>query len=149
MSDEELAELAADIRAHGLLEPIVLLDGLVLDGRNRLRACEAAGVEPRFVDWDGTGDPAVWVISKNLKRRHLSTSQRAMVAAKLLGYYAGEAKERQQAAGGDRKSLLANLPEAISGPPPRPAAAPSPRPRSSRAAWPPPSPAVTWRGGAA
>ncbi len=70
MSDEELGELAADIRAHGLLEPIVLLDGLVLDGRNRLRACEAAGVEPRFVDWDGTGDPAVWVISKNLKRRH-------------------------------------------------------------------------------
>ena len=106
MSDEELAELAADIRAHGLLEPIVLLDGLVLDGRNRLRACEAAGVEPRFVDWDGTGDPAVWVISKNLKRRHLSTSQRAMVAAKLLGYYAGEAKERQ----GRRTDLVANLP---------------------------------------
>jgi phage N-6-adenine-methyltransferase len=114
MSDEELAELAADIRAHGLLEPIVLLDGLVLDGRNRLRACEAAGVEPRFVEWDGSGDPAVWVISKNLKRRHLSTSQRAMVAAKLLGYYAAEAKERHREgsrAGGMGGKVLANLPE--------------------------------------
>ncbi len=113
MSDEELAELAADIRAHGLLEPIVLLGGLVLDGRNRLRACEAAGVEPSFIEWDGSGDPAVWVLSKNLKRRHLSTSQRAMVAAKLLGYYAGEARERQRANGGDRKSQVANLPPAI------------------------------------
>ena len=96
MSDEELGELAADIRAHGLLEPIVLLDGLVLDGRNRLRACEAAGVEPRFVEWDGSGDPALWVISKNLKRRHLDTSQRGMVAAKLLDYYAAEARERHR-----------------------------------------------------
>jgi len=106
MSSEELAELAADIRTYGLLEPIVLLDGLVLDGRNRLRACAAAGVKPSFVEWDGSGDPALWVISKNLKRRHLSTSQRAMVAAKLLGYYAGEAKERQ----GRRTDLVANLP---------------------------------------
>jgi ParB-like chromosome segregation protein Spo0J len=53
MSDDELAELAVDIRAHGLLEPIVLLDGLVLDGRNRLRACEAAGVDTvRFSSLD-------------------------------------------------------------------------------------------------
>ena len=104
MSDEELGELAADIRAHGLLEPIVLLDGLVLDGRNRLRACEAASVEPRFVEWDGSGDPALWVISKNLKRRHLDTSQRGMVAHKLVGYHAAAAKERQKESGGDRKS---------------------------------------------
>jgi phage N-6-adenine-methyltransferase len=95
MSDEELNELAADIRAHGLLEPIVLLDGLVLDGRNRLRACEAAGVEPSFVEWDGSGDPLAWVISKNLKRRHLDASQRSMVADKRRRYYAEAAKERQ------------------------------------------------------
>lgn len=121
MSDEELAELAADIRAHGLLEPIVLLDGLVLDGRNRFRACEAAGVEPRFVEWDGTSDPALWVISKNLKRRHLDTSQRAMVAAKLLGYYTGEAKKRQRQHGGTapgKESLSANLREVFGAPNP-------------------------------
>lgn len=116
MSDQELAELATDIRAHGLLEPIVLLDGLVLDGRNRHRACELAGVEARTVEWDGSGDPAVWVISKNLRRRHLSTSQRAMVAGKLIGYYAAAAKERQREHGGTapgKASLSANLHEVI------------------------------------
>ncbi len=114
MSDEELAELAADIRAHGLLEPIVLLGGLVLDGRNRLRACEAAGVEPSFIEWDGSGDPAVWVISKNLKRRHLDTSQRARIAPKLLEYYAAAAKERHREGsrvGGVGGKVIANLQE--------------------------------------
>ncbi|HEX5442465.1 MAG TPA: hypothetical protein VFW87_01490, partial [Pirellulales bacterium] len=47
-----LGELAADIAENGLREPIVCTDGLVLDGRNRLRACEMAEVEPRFVEWD-------------------------------------------------------------------------------------------------
>lgn len=52
----EFQELVEDIRANGLRAPI-LLDpaGRVLDGRNRLRACRAAGVEPRFETWDGRG----------------------------------------------------------------------------------------------
>jgi hypothetical protein len=134
MSDEELGELAADIRAHGLLEPIVLLDGLVLDGRNRLRACEASGVEPRFVDWDGSGDPALWVISKNLKRRHLDTSQRSRIAPKLLEYYAAAAKERQKESGGDRKSADRLLQICSNRSEDPPASAPSRNERTAHAA---------------
>lgn len=110
-----LGRLADDIRAHGLREPIVLLDGLVLDGRNRQEACHLAGVEPAYVEWDGVGDPAVWVVSKNLHRRHLTESQRAMIGAKLLEYHRGAAKERLQATwakpGQQVPQAPANLPE--------------------------------------
>ena len=84
LADTELRALADDIKTHGQRDPIVLLDGAILDGRNRLRACELAGVDPIFVDgYDGSITPEQFVISKNLHRRHLSESQRALVAARF------------------------------------------------------------------
>jgi N6-adenosine-specific RNA methylase IME4 len=83
LDDKDLKVLAADIKANGLINPIVKLDGKILDGRNRYRACRLAGVEPRFVDgYKGAMDPLTYVISTNLHRRHLSESQRAMIAAR-------------------------------------------------------------------
>lgn len=101
MDGIDLNALVDDIRAHGLLEPIVLCDGLVLDGRNRLRACELAGVEPRFEAWEPDGmTPTEWVVSHNLHRRHLTTAQRAALALDLLPRLEEEARERQSLAGG-------------------------------------------------
>ena len=78
---DEFDALVEDIRAHGLRQPVVPYDGKVLDGRNRLRACEVAGVEPRYEVVDGTEDEALaLVISLNLARRHLTTAQRAALA---------------------------------------------------------------------
>lgn len=80
MPDDELAALAEDIKTNGLRQPLVLdPDGQLLDGRNRLAACEAAGVEPRFETYDG--DPIAFIWSLNDRRRHMNKGQRAMVAA--------------------------------------------------------------------
>jgi ParB-like chromosome segregation protein Spo0J len=82
MTDDELAGLVDDIKANGLREPITLYEGLILDGRHRARACEILEIEPEARIFDGA-DPLAFVLSANLHRRHLSTSQRAMIAAKL------------------------------------------------------------------
>ncbi len=78
----EFDALVADIRSNGLRQNIILLDGQILDGRNRYRACLASGIEPRTVEYLGD-NPVDFVISLNLRRRHLDESQRAIVAAKL------------------------------------------------------------------
>lgn len=96
----ELRDLADDIRERGLREPIWLHpDGRVIDGRNRYRACLAAKVEPRTRTYDGTEDELIsFVVSLNLKRRHLTPSQRAALAVDLEKLYAEQAKERQREA---------------------------------------------------
>lgn len=88
LSEQEIRELADDIVTYGQREPIVLLDGKVLDGRNRLAACRFAEVEPQFAEFEGD-DPLGFVLSLNLHRRHLTESQRAMVAARLVDWDRG------------------------------------------------------------
>ena len=82
LEGEAFAELVEDIRANGVHEPIVLHEGKILDGRNRYRAALLAGVHCPTRTYEGN-DPLAFVISLNLKRRHLSESQRAMVAARV------------------------------------------------------------------
>jgi len=81
LPDEELRDLADDIKVNGLIHPIVLdADGQLIDGRNRLRACELAGVEPTFEQLDGH-DPVAYILSANVNRRHMTKGQRAMAVA--------------------------------------------------------------------
>jgi hypothetical protein len=105
LAGDEAKALADDISKHGLREPIALLEGKILDGRNRYNACLDAGVEPRFTHYSGD-NPAAYVVSLNLKRRHLNESQRAMVAKKLAtlehgqrqtGKFAGVTKQPEAA----------------------------------------------------
>jgi hypothetical protein len=114
LSDADLSDLASDIAENGLLEPIVLHEGLVLDGRNRLAACEQAGVDPRFVEWNGDGGtPLRYVLSHNLHRRHLTTSQRAAIAVDVLPMFEEEARKRQLSGlkQGDSAPVVADRPE--------------------------------------
>ena len=79
---KEYQDLVADVRKNGVLYPIWLYEGKILDGRNRYRAAVDVGVECPVYEYDGL-DPAGAVVSLNCQRRHLSPAQRAMAAAKL------------------------------------------------------------------
>lgn len=85
MQEQEFAELKQDIGRNGLQMPILLYRGKVVDGRHRLRACTELGIVPRFEEMLAANDAAVnqAVVSINLHRRHLTESQRALVAARL------------------------------------------------------------------
>ena len=84
MSDEEFERLRDDIAKHGQRQPILLFDGQILDGRHRHDACLLLKIEPKFETFHGTFDEAeALVLSLNLARRHLDTSQRMNIAAKL------------------------------------------------------------------
>jgi hypothetical protein len=74
--------IRSDERLH---DKIVMLDGQILDGRNRYRACTEVGVTPHFRTFNPEveGDPLTFVISKNLHRRHLDDRQRASVAGEI------------------------------------------------------------------
>lgn len=76
----EFDALREDIKTNGLRQAIVLHDGMILDGGNRYRACVEAGVEPTYVNFDG-GNLVAFVLSANLHRRHMSSSQQAAIVA--------------------------------------------------------------------
>jgi hypothetical protein len=109
MGQDELWVLGEDIKANGLLHPIQMLSGAVIDGRNRLDAMELIGLKLRFpkrekenrfesqiwVDGKVIGycrhntpidipDPTAFVISQNINRRNLTTAQKSELIAKLL-----------------------------------------------------------------
>jgi ParB-like chromosome segregation protein Spo0J len=84
----EFDQLRDDIAQRGILEPIRLYQGMILDGRNRYAAAKAAGHQfsvDDFVQWEGTvAEAEAWVISTNLHRRHLSAKQKQeMVRARI------------------------------------------------------------------
>jgi hypothetical protein len=90
--------LCGDIARHGLQEDIVLYEGQVLEGRNRYVACLARGDLPRFREYAGEcGSPVAFVVARNIHRRHLTDSQRALLAARLKPLFEEEARQRQLA----------------------------------------------------
>jgi hypothetical protein len=95
MSEEEIDALGEDMLKHAQREPIWLYEGMILDGRNRYKACLLKGIEPRFAEYR-CPDPLAFVASANLHRRHLDESQRAMIAAKLANMKRGDNQHKTE-----------------------------------------------------
>jgi hypothetical protein len=118
MDDENIDALAEDIEASGLLVPIELLDGKIIDGRRRWMACRMKDVEPEYVEVSPP-DPVAYVLSLNLHRRHLTPSQKSMIAARAREMYDKEADRRRllgQQSGGrghKKENSVENLPPSL------------------------------------
>lgn len=86
MTNEELDDLAEDIKANGQADPIILdQHRQLLDGRNRLEACGRAGTCPDISEVF-LEDAVAFILSKNVTRRHLSKGQAAMAVAKARDF---------------------------------------------------------------
>lgn len=81
LSEEALHNLAESIQEQGLLQPIVVLEGQVLDGWNRYQACRLAGIPATTQEFDGS-DAWGYVQAANLHRRHVTPPQRVAVLAR-------------------------------------------------------------------
>jgi N6-adenosine-specific RNA methylase IME4 len=106
LTEPELNDLATNIKQNGQQVPIVLYGGKILDGRNRFKACQIAGVEPLTENRDDIEDPFMWVWSLNAERRHLqSQEQKALIWKKLHGMSSAmiEARERIES---DRRARI-------------------------------------------
>jgi len=95
MEGEEFDALVADIKANGLRDQIILYHGMILDGRNRYRACLAAGWTPAAIDnmsceygrtrlLEDDAEAAAYVISANIHRRHLTAEDKRNAIAQLV-----------------------------------------------------------------
>jgi len=122
MDAECFGRLRTSILDNGQLDPIVLFQGKIIDGRHRHKACIQTGIATatRNIEDDASYKPdkfdaIEYVVATNAARRHLTSSQLAMVGQKAKSFYADEAKERMAAGGGDKKSGVETLPHPIEG----------------------------------
>lgn len=107
MSAEEFADLKASIKDHGLRHAVVLLDGQILDGRNRDAACVELKIPPFYREYDPALDgevPVAFVADENLNRRNLTIGQRAAIAAELEPYFAEAIKAAKAKKAAERKA---------------------------------------------
>lgn len=80
LQEHEFKLLVKDIQTNGQKEPIVIYEEKVLDGRNRLKACQKLGLDIQAVKLDEEIDPVQYVKSMNVHRRHLRPAQLATLA---------------------------------------------------------------------
>ena len=100
MSKEEFLSLKANINNSGYQKdkPVILFEGMVLDGWHRYTACKELRIEPeyiQFIDIDGYTGPLQYVWSNNGVRRHFTTSQKAALAVNFMPDLEKEAKDRK------------------------------------------------------
>lgn len=105
---DDFNDLCESIRMHGVQHPAVVRGNELLDGRNRMRACEAlksqgwSGSCP-VVEWKDDGrNVAEWIWDTNALRRHMDDDGIAMASSAIWPLIAKENEARREASRFDK-----------------------------------------------
>jgi hypothetical protein len=108
MNDADFLALKDDIENNGQREPVIVLDGMVLDGWHRFQACTQLGMAVKKFTFDPSDDPVAFVLSQNMHRRHLTASQRA-AAVVACSNWSPPHRQKKSAPGADLSKTTKEL----------------------------------------
>ena len=95
MEEESFLKLEQDILENGVIDPIMMYEGKILDGRHRYAISKAYQIEVEFKEYDGN-DALKFVISRNFHRRHLTQGQKAAIIASLQNWEIANQKDNKK-----------------------------------------------------
>jgi hypothetical protein len=95
-------ELRDSIELLGQTYPIIVQDGVLLDGRNRLRACLDLKIDPRIQEYGGSQRPELFIESVNINRRHLDEDMRSAISAQIRAWVIAQQNAAKQITQGPR-----------------------------------------------
>jgi ParB-like chromosome segregation protein Spo0J len=113
MTPEEFQSLQSSINENGVLNPITIYEGMVLDGWHRYQAALELGMECPEAELEDWIDPKDFVLAQNKNRRHITAAQLAMATTAVYEWYPNGVTSRS-APGAELHKTSAELAE-ISG----------------------------------
>jgi hypothetical protein len=140
---DEYEDLRGSIEVFGQLKAITVQGDVLLDGRNRLRACLELQIEPKVIEYKGRLDPVRYITAANIERRHLDADARSLICAQIQRWEFEQrnAKKQQEArtaqgehgaegGRGHKKPFTMNSSSRVSEPEPGPGPGPEPKTRA-------------------
>ena len=111
MDPEQFEALKNSIAEEGLIVPIMMAEGFIVDGWQRYRACHEVGATPRYVNLPANNQDVIHhTMIRNIHRRNMSKSQLAWNAAVLHNVSRG-GRGGVTADGAEEKYSVARLAE--------------------------------------
>ena len=106
LTDEEFAQLEENILRDGIRDPLVVWQGILIDGHNRYAIAQKHGLTfaTTELNFESRAKVITWIIQNQFGRRNISTFDRIALALKLKPNIAEKAKTKQLA------TLKQNLP---------------------------------------
>jgi len=94
---EQLEGLEADIVRNGCLAPLIVWQGILIDGHHRYAICRKHNIpfEVRQVNFPTLKDAAVWVLEHHKQRRNMTPYMLVEASARLRAMFVGQARERK------------------------------------------------------